>query len=73
VDQITRYMGYVKVHLAAPDQLVRGVIVVGQVEDSLAYAVMAIPNLEIRTFNVTINPAPFFAGPGGGHKPHQGG
>ena len=73
VDQITRYMGYVKVHLAAPEQLVRGIIVVGQVEDSLAYAVMAIPNLEIRTFNVTINPAPPFGVPGGGPDPRQGG
>jgi hypothetical protein len=73
VDQVTRYMGYLKAHVAAPRQLVRGIIVVGQVEDSLAYAVMAIPNLEIRTFSVTINPAPSFGGLGGGHDPHEAG
>ncbi|MGA2606971.1 MAG: endonuclease NucS domain-containing protein [Terriglobia bacterium] len=62
IDQITRYMGYVKTHLAKPGQLVRGIIVVGRVDDSLNYAVVAIPNLEIRTFDVTISPAPPFAG-----------
>lgn len=61
IDQVTRYMGYVKTHLATGDQLVRGIIIVGQVDDSLNYAVLPIPNLEIKTFELTISPAPSFS------------
>jgi hypothetical protein len=59
VDQITRYMGYIRTHLASRRQIVRGIIVVGQVDKNLAYAIVPIPNLEIRTFHVTITNAPF--------------
>jgi hypothetical protein len=60
VDQITRYMGYVRTHLASRRQVVRGIIVVGQADKNLAYAIVPIPNLEIRTFHVTITKAPSF-------------
>lgn len=65
IDQITRYMGYIKTHLATARQLVRGIIVAGKVEDALSYAVVAIPNLEVRTFDVSIIPAPSFKPPKG--------
>lgn len=58
VDQITRYMGYIRTHLASRRQLVRGIIVVGQVDENLGYAIVPIPNLEIRTFQVTIKGVP---------------
>jgi hypothetical protein len=58
VDQITRYMGWIRTHIALPRQVVRGIIVVGHVDKNLGYAIVPIPNLEIRTFQVTINHVP---------------
>jgi hypothetical protein len=60
VDQITRYMGWIRTHLASPHQIVRGIIVVGHVDENLGYAIVPIPNLEIRTFEVTIKNPPSF-------------
>lgn len=54
LDQILRYMGYVKEHVAEGTQTVRGIIVVGKVDDKLRYAVSAVPNLTVKTFDVTI-------------------
>jgi RecB family endonuclease NucS len=71
IDQIARYMGYVKIHIARPEQIVRGIIVVGQVQDSLSYAVLTIPNLEIRTFDVRISPVPSFAASSLRHELHR--
>jgi len=58
VDQITRYMGWIRTHVALPRQVVRGIIVVGHVDKNLGYAIVPIPNLEIRTFEVTIKNVP---------------
>ncbi len=58
VDQITRYMGWIRTHVALPRQIVRGIIVVGHVDENLGYAIVPIPNLEIRTFQVTIKDVP---------------
>lgn len=55
IDQISRYMGYIKKHLAKEGQKVRGIIVVGQKDEKLEYSASAIPNLEIKTFKLTIN------------------
>ena len=55
IDQITRYMGWIKEHDAKPEQKVRGIIIVGQKSQRLEYAVKAIPNLEIKTFTLTIH------------------
>ena len=54
LDQILRYMGYVKVHLVKGDQKVRGIIVVGKVDEKLRYAVSAAPDITVKTFNLTI-------------------
>ena len=54
VDQTTRYMGYIRTHVATRRQVVRGIIVVGKVDRNLAYAIVPIPNLELRTFQITI-------------------
>jgi Holliday junction resolvase-like predicted endonuclease len=58
VGQIARYMGYLRLHVAKRHQLVRGIIVVGQADADLRYAVLAIPNVEIKTFEVKVVPAP---------------
>ena len=52
IDQIARYMGWVKEHVAEKKQKVRGLIVVPKADEKLRYAVGAIPNVEIKTFNI---------------------
>lgn len=54
IDQIARYIGYVKTHLAKPRQKVRGIIVVAKVDERLRYAVAAFPSIEVKTFNLSI-------------------
>lgn len=54
VGQILRYIGYVKTHVAKPGQKVRGIIVVGRLNEKLKYAVSAIDGVEIKTFDRTI-------------------
>jgi len=54
IDQIARYIGYVKTHLANPRQKVRGIIVVAKVDEKLRYAVAAFPSIEVKTFNLSI-------------------
>lgn len=57
IDQVARYMGYVKNHVARRGQGVRGILVVAKADDRLRYAVSAFPGVEIRTFNLTLGPA----------------
>lgn len=54
LDQILRYIGYIKTHVAVEGQLVRGIIVVGKIDEKLKYAVSAVPYLIVRAFNLTI-------------------
>lgn len=54
VDQVARYMGYIKIHLAKQSQNVRGMLVVAKADQKLHYAVAAFPNIEIKTFNISI-------------------
>jgi hypothetical protein len=54
IDQITGYMGFIKTQVAKYGQAVRGIIVVGKADARLHYAVAAIPGVEIKTFNVSI-------------------
>ncbi len=54
IDQVTRYMGWVQQYVATPGQLVRGVVVVGSVDEKLVYSARAIQNLSIKSFNVAI-------------------
>ncbi len=54
IDQIARYIGYVKTHLAKPRQKIRGIIVVAKVDERLRYAVAAFPSIEVKTFNLSI-------------------
>jgi hypothetical protein len=55
LDQILRYMGYVRIHhLKQDDQRVRGIIVVGRVDERLRYALAAVPDVSVKTFDLTI-------------------
>lgn len=52
VGQTARYMGWVKINLASTGQPVEGLIVAHESDDSLAYAVSAVPNLRLMTCEV---------------------
>ena len=52
IDQVTRYIGWVKRHIATGRQVVRGVVVVATPDPRLAYSVRAIPNLSIKVWTV---------------------
>jgi len=54
VDQIGRYMGYVRSYLAKPGQTVRGIILVAKADEKLRHAVAGFPNLELREFDLSI-------------------
>jgi len=54
IDQITRYMGFIKEKVADKNQDVRGIIIVGQKDEKLEYSVKAIPKLEVKTFRFII-------------------
>ena len=54
IDQVTRYMGWVQEHLAPPRVTVRGIIIVGVVDERLSYSVKAVPNLEMKCFSVSL-------------------
>lgn len=57
IDQVTRYMGFIKTHVAKSGQGVRGILVVASADERLRYAVAAVPGVEVRTFNLSIGPA----------------
>ena len=52
IGQILRYMGWVKE--AHPDSNVRGIVIVQQKDDTLQYAIKAIPNVEAKEFSLSI-------------------
>ena len=54
VDQIGRYMGYVRSYLAKPGQIVRGIILVAKADEKLRHAVAGYPNLSLREFDLSI-------------------
>lgn len=52
VGQSLRYIGWVKHHLAAPGEEVHGLIIAREGDESLQYAVSAVPNLAFMTYEV---------------------
>ncbi|MGO9270036.1 MAG: endonuclease NucS domain-containing protein [Terriglobia bacterium] len=54
VDQIGRYMGYVRSYLAKPGQSVRGIILVAKADEKLRHAVAGFPSLLLREFDLSI-------------------
>lgn len=55
VGQIARYMGWVRHHIAASEQLVEGIIVAHGYDENLGYAAMALPGLSVLTYEVTFS------------------
>ncbi len=56
IDQISRYMGWIKKHMAEKEgKGVRGIIVVGKKDTYLEYAAAANPLIEVKVFDVTFS------------------
>lgn len=55
VGQIMRYMGYAGTELAAPGQAVEGLIIAHEVDDSLRYAVSAMPAIRLMTYQIAFS------------------
>ncbi len=53
IGQILRYIGWVQEHLATGDQSVKGIIIAGDVDDKLIYALKPLPNVELLTYVVS--------------------
>lgn len=56
IDQISRYLGYIKTHVAKLNQRVRGIIIVAKADENLTYAVKGHPDIEVKIFNLSISP-----------------
>ncbi|MBU2520577.1 MAG: DUF91 domain-containing protein [Nanoarchaeota archaeon] len=54
MDQITKYMGWIKENEAKPGQEVRGIIIVAQKNERLEYASKVVQNLQVKTFSLLI-------------------
>ena len=52
VGQATRYMGWVRKHIATENQPVEGIIVAHEQDPQLAYAVSVVPGLSILTYSI---------------------
>jgi len=52
VGQLLRYVGWVKRHLAKAGDEVQGMIICGDADDALRYALSTIPNVELRRYRV---------------------
>jgi len=52
VGQALRYMGWVQQHLAQPGEQVRGLIISHDADDSIRYAVSAVPSIDLRLYEV---------------------
>lgn len=53
VGQILGYMGWVEQKLCPDDRSVRGVLIAGDASDGLRMAVSAVPNLDLRIYEIT--------------------
>ena len=65
IGQLSRYMGWVKHHLAGKDERVQGMIISRQVDSALRYAVQAVPNVDLQLYEVEfrLKPAPALPNP----------
>lgn len=53
VGQMLRYMNWVRENVAANKQQVRGIIVAQDVDEALRYAVKSLPDVEVKTYQVS--------------------
>jgi len=52
VGQVLRYMGWVEKHLAVADERVRGLIIAHEADDTILYALMRIPDVNLKLYEV---------------------
>jgi len=55
VGLVLRYMGWIGKHKASSGQKVRGIIITGDSDDRIKYAISAIPNIEFFTYRVSFD------------------
>jgi hypothetical protein len=51
--QILRYIGWIKENLAEPNQTVRGIIILGEIDEKLKYSVKTLDNVNVLTYSVS--------------------
>ncbi len=73
VGQVLRYMGWVRHHLAKPGESVRGLIIARQIDQGLLYALSAVPDIELRCYEVTflLHPVPKLGDALSSGDPHE--
>jgi restriction system protein len=52
VGQILRYIGWVRQNLAEPEEEVKGLIIVHDVDERLQYALSVIPNVDLQQYEI---------------------
>ncbi len=52
VGQVLRYMGWVREHLAGPDEAVEGLIVAHQADASVRYALSSVHGVRVKLYEV---------------------
>lgn len=52
VGQILRYMGWVRMHMAEPNEAIEGLIIAHRGDDTMAYALQAAPGVELLLYEV---------------------
>jgi hypothetical protein len=55
IDQITRYLGWVREHMAKPRQSVRGILITGRPDDRLRYSLKALPDVTLVTLDISLS------------------
>ena len=50
--QVMRYMGWIKRHLAEPNEEIRGLIIAHETDDTLVYAVSMVPTVDLYRYKV---------------------
>jgi hypothetical protein len=60
IGQLSRYIGWVKQHLASKDETVQGMIISRDLDRALQYALRAVPNVDVQLYEVEfrLRPAP---------------
>jgi hypothetical protein len=58
VGQILRYMNWIRENIATGNQNVRGIIVASEIDEKLRYAVRGLPDVSVKTYNVTFTLQP---------------
>jgi restriction system protein len=53
VGQTLRYMGWVKRHLCTEGQAVRGLVICGEPDAKLSYAIEMVENIDVRYYSIS--------------------